>query len=179
MTTSRPSCPSGTRTAAAPFNRAAPTSQSVQNGYTTNIETPLENLEAALGNPGGKSQTWRSALVATQSFTTGWLKGATAAVNFRYRGPNILGFANRVDAKGVTRLDTSKPYKTESFILAGVRASSRLRSFGNTTSKIQFNANNVFNTKRMVLSRVYSDGTPRNYGRQPGREFILSYEVEH
>jgi hypothetical protein len=165
--------------ATAPFNRASPTSQTVQAGYVTNIETALDNLEATLGNPGGNSQTWRSALVATQSITEGRLKGATFGVNFRYRGPNILGFANLVDAKGVTRLDKSKPYKTESFILSGVMASYRFRSYGNTTSRLQINGNNIFNTKRMVLSRVYPDGTPRNYGRQPGREFVFSYEIEH
>ena len=165
--------------ASAPFNRATPGTQTAQGGYTTNIETALDNLEALLGNPGGNSQTWRSSLVVTQSITTGLLKGATIGANFRYRGPNILGFANLVDAKGITRLDKSKPYKTESFILSGVMASYRLRSYGNTTSKLQFNANNIFNTKRLVLSRVYPDGTPRNYGRQPGREFIFSYEIEH
>ncbi|MBL9189834.1 MAG: hypothetical protein JNK23_20300 [Opitutaceae bacterium] len=165
--------------ATAPFNRASPTAQTVQAAYVSTIEGALDNLQASLGNPGGNSQTWRSSLVATQSITEGRLKGATVGVNFRYRGPNILGFANLVDAKGVTRLDKSKPYKTEAFILTGVMASYRFRSYGNTTSKLQLNGNNIFNTKRMVLSRVYSDGTPRNYGRQPGREFILSYEIEH
>jgi hypothetical protein len=39
--------------------------------------------------------------------------------------------------------------------------------------------NNVFNTKRVFLTRTFPDGSPRNFGRQAGREFILSLDVEH
>jgi hypothetical protein len=41
------------------------------------------------------------------------------------------------------------------------------------------NANNIFNTERFFVTRVFDNGSPRNYGRQAGREFILSVDVEH
>ena len=38
--------------------------------------------------------------------------------------------------------------------------------------------NNVFNTNRVFVTRVFANGVPRNYGRQAGREFILSMDIE-
>ena len=51
------------------------------------------------------------------------------------------------------------------------------RSYG-TACRLQLNANNVFNTQRLFVTRTFLDGKPRNYGRQPGREFLLSLEIE-
>ncbi|PHX71442.1 MAG: hypothetical protein CK548_06745, partial [Opitutia bacterium] len=164
--------------ATTPYVALAPTAQTVQSAYGTLIENALDDIYAALGNPGGNSQTWRSSLVATRSFTTGRLKGTTLGANFRYRGPSILGFPNIVDAKGRTQLDKRSVYKSEDYILTGLMGSYRFRATGETTWKVQLNANNIFNTKRVVLSRVYPDGTPRSFGRQPGREFMLSVDVE-
>lgn len=153
--------------------------QTVQTAWTSLIEAPLDNIQERLGNPGGNAQTWRSSLVATRSFTEGWLKGASTSVNFRYRGPSIVGFPNRVDEKGNVRVDRDNPYKSEDYILTGAMASYRFRGFGDTAWRVQLNANNIFNAKRLYLTRTYSDGAPRNYGRQPGREFILSVNIEH
>jgi hypothetical protein len=49
----------------------------------------------------------------------------------------------------------------------------------NTSWRVQLNVNNVFNTSRVFLTRTFADGTPRNFGRQAGREFLLSLDVEH
>ena len=57
-------------------------------------------------------------------------------------------------------------------------ASYRFRGFGRTAWRVQLNANNIFNTQRLNRTRLYQDGTPRNFGRQPGREFILSFDLE-
>ena len=84
-----------------------------------------------------------------------------------------------VDAKGATRVDRDHPYKSDSNIVTGVMANYRFRGFGRTTWRVQLNANNIFNTERVLLTRVFDNGAPRNYGRQPGREFILSFDLEH
>jgi hypothetical protein len=42
----------------------------------------------------------------------------------------------------------------------------------------QLNVNNVFNTSRVFVSRTFANGAPRNYGRQAGREFLLSLDIE-
>jgi hypothetical protein len=153
--------------------------QTVEEAYTSLIAGPVDDVLASLGNPGANSQTWRSNLVATRSFTTGRLKGATVSANFRYRGPSIVGFANRIDEKGRVRLDRDHEYKSEGYVLTGLMANYRFRSFGKTAWRVQLNANNVFNTKRVFLTRTFADGTPRNFGRQAGREFILAVDVEH
>ena len=57
-------------------------------------------------------------------------------------------------------------------------ANYRFRGWGNTAWRVQVNANNIFNTQRLYLTRVYDNGAPRNFGRQPGREFIVSVEIE-
>ena len=153
--------------------------RSVEAAWNSLIQGPVDDVVANLGNPGGNSQTWRSNLVATRSFTTGRLKGAAVSANFRYRGPAIVGFANRIDEKGRTRLDRDKPYKSDGYVVTGLMANYRFRSFGKTACRVQLNANNVFNSSRVYLTRTYADGTPRNYGRQAGREFILAMDVEH
>ncbi len=152
--------------------------QTVEAAYNSMIQAPIDDVLANLGNPGGNSQTWRSNLVATRSFTTGRLKGATLSANFRYRGPSIVGFANKVDAKGRVRIDRDHEYKSEQYVLTGLMANYRFRGFGNTAWRVQLNANNVFNTRRVFLTRTFADGSPRNYGRQAGREFILTMDVE-
>ena len=153
--------------------------QTVEAAYNSLIAAPIADIQANLGNPGGNSQTWRSNLVATRSFTTGWLKGATTSVNFRYRGPSLVSFGNFVDARGRVRTDRDKPYYSDGYVLTGAMAAYRFRGFGNTFWRVQLNANNLFNTARVFLTRTFADGTPRNYGRQAGREFILSVDVEH
>jgi len=139
----------------------------------------VETVRANLGIQGGNSQTWRSNLVATRRITTGLLKGATLSANFRYRGPSIIGFPNRVDARGVTRADRSRPYKSEDYVLTGLMANYRFRSYGRTSWRVQLNTNNVFNTRRVFVTKTFTNGTPRNYGRQAGREFILTLDIEH
>ena len=153
--------------------------RTVEAAYNGLIQGPIDDVLASLGNPGGNSQTWRSNLVATRSFTTGRLKGATASVNFRYRGPSIVGVAHRIDDKGRVRLDRDKEYKSEQYVLTGLMANYRFRGYGRTSWRAQLNVNNVFNTKRVFLTRTFADGTPRNYGRQAGREFIVTLDVEH
>ena len=54
----------------------------------------------------------------------------------------------------------------------------RFRGAYGTTCRLQLNVNNVFNTERLFVTRAFADGRPRNYGRQAGREFILSLELE-
>ncbi len=152
--------------------------QTVEAAHASLIQGPIEDVQASLGNPGGNSQTWRSNLVVTRSFTTGRLKGATTSVNFRYRGPAIVGFANKTDARGRVRLDRDVEYKSEAYVLTGLMGSYRFRGFANTTCRVQLNVNNVFNTKRVFLTRTFADGSPRNFGRQAGREFILSMDLE-
>ncbi len=58
-------------------------------------------------------------------------------------------------------------------------ANYRFRGAGSTSWRVQLNVNNVFNTERVFVTRTFPDGTPRNYGRQAGREFILALELEH
>jgi hypothetical protein len=82
------------------------------------------------------------------------------------------------NSRSVTRTNRDNPYKSDDYILTGLMANYRFRGPGNTAWRVQANANNVFNTARLYLTRVYDDGTPRNFGRQPGREFILSINVE-
>jgi hypothetical protein len=153
--------------------------QTVEQAYNSLILGPVEDIRASLGAPGLNQQGWRSNLVATRVFTTGRLKGATLSANFRYRGPSIVGFANLTDARGRVRLDRDKEYTSEGYVLTGLMGNYRFRSFANTTWRVQLNANNVFNTKRVFLTRTFADGSPRNFGRQAGREFILSVDVEH
>ena len=146
---------------------------------TLKRRTLSEDVNAATSvNPGGNSQTWRSNLVATRSFTTGWFKGAATSVNLRYRGPSVVGFANLIDAKGKTRTDRDHAYKSDGYVLTGLMANYRFRGFGNTSWRVQLNANNVFNTERVFVTRTFANGAPRNYGRQAGREFLLSVDVE-
>ncbi|MES2695683.1 MAG: hypothetical protein V4773_19575, partial [Verrucomicrobiota bacterium] len=83
--------------------------RSVEAAYNALLVGPRDDIEANLGNPGNNSQTWRSNLVATRNFTQGWLRGASASANFRYRGPSIVGFANRIDEKG--RVFTSETFR--------------------------------------------------------------------
>ena len=96
--------------------------QTVEQAYNSLIAGPIDDVLASLGNPGANSQTWRSNFVATHSFTRGRLKGATVSTNFRYRGPSVVGFANKLDAKGRVRLDRDKEYKSEGYILTGLMA---------------------------------------------------------
>ena len=117
--------------------------------------------------------------MATRIFTEGRLKGAATSINFRYRGPRVIGFPTVADAKGVLHVDRDNPYKSDSSIVTGLMANYRFRGFGATNWRVQANANNIFNTERVLLTRVFDNGAPRNYGRQPGREFILSVTVEH
>jgi hypothetical protein len=153
--------------------------QTVQSAHDTMIDAAFDTVQASLGAVGSNAQTWRSSLVVTHLVTEGRLKGASASVNFRYRGPSIVGFANRTDDRGIVRADRDQPYKSDDFLLTGVMASYRFRGFGHTAWRVQANANNIFNTARLYLTRTFADGSPRSYGRQAGREFILSVEVEH
>ena len=151
----------------------------VESAYSALIADSIDTIRDNLGNPGGNSQTWRSNLVATRMFTEGWLKGASASVNFRYRGPRIIGFPLVPATGGGTRADRDNPYKSDDYLLTGAMVNYRFRGPGNTAWRVQLNANNIFNTARLYLTRVFDDGVPRNYGRQPGREFVLSIDIEH
>lgn len=44
--------------------------------------------------------------------------------------------------------------------------------------RLQPNANNIFNTSRVFVTRTFANGAPRNYGRQAGREFLLTLDLE-
>jgi outer membrane receptor protein involved in Fe transport len=90
----------------------------------------------------------------------------------------VVGFANKT-VNGKVRLDRDKEYTSEGYVLTGLLANYRFRRFGNLLWRVQLNVNNVFNTKRVFLTRTFADGSPRNYGRQAGREALLSVEVEH
>ena len=57
-------------------------------------------------------------------------------------------------------------------------ANYRFRGFANSTCRVQLNVNNVFNTERVFVTRTFANGVPRNYGRQAGREFLLSLDIE-
>lgn len=151
---------------------------SIESAYNSLIAGPIETIREALGNPGGNSQTWRSNLVATHMVTEGRLKGAAASINFRYRGPRIIGFPTQTDARGRAHVLRDDPYKSGSSLVTGLMANYRFRSFGHTAWRVQLNANNVFNSDRVYITRVFDNGAPRNYGRQPGREFILSIDIE-
>lgn len=152
--------------------------RTVEAAYNALIQSPVDDIQASLGNPGGNSQTWRSNAVITRSFTAGRLAGASASVNFRYRGPSAIGFPNKIDAKGRTRTDRDHPYYSRGYVLTGLMANYRFRGFGNTSCRLQLNANNVFNTSRVFVTRTFTNGVPRNYGRQAGREFLLSLDLE-
>ena len=152
--------------------------RTVEAAYNALIQSPIDDIRASLGNPGGNSQTWRSNLVATQSFTEGRLKGASTSLNFRYRGPAAIGFPNKIDAKGKTRTDRDHPFYSKGYVLTGLMANYRFRGYGGTSCRVQLNANNVFNTSRVFLTRTYANAAPRNYGRQAGREFLLSFDIE-
>ena len=160
-------------------NAAYDTTRSVEAAYAGLIQGPVDDIMASLGNPGGNSQTWRSNLVATRSFTEGRLKGMSTSVNLRYRGPSVVGFPNVVDAKGKVRTDRDHPYYSEGYVLTGVMANYRFRGFGGTSCRLQLNANNIFNQSRVFLTRTFANGAPRNYGRQAGREFVLAMDLEH
>ncbi len=152
--------------------------RSVEAAHTQLIQGPLDDIQASLGNPGGNSQTWRSNLVVTRSFTVGRLKGVTTSANFRYRAPSVIGFPNKIDAKGRTRTDRDKPYYSERYLLTGLMANYRFRAFANSSCRVQLNVNNVFNTERVFVTRTFANGAPRNYGRQAGREFVLTFDLE-
>jgi len=152
--------------------------RTVEAAHTSLIQDPIDTIQASLGNPGGNSQTWRSNLVATRSFTEGRLKGASTSVNFRYRGPSVVGFPDKIDAKGRTRINRDNPYYSERYVVTGVMANYRFRAWAGASCRVQLNVNNVFNSSRVFVSRTFANGTPRNYGRQAGREFILSFDVE-
>ncbi len=152
--------------------------RTVEAAHSQLIQGPLDDIQASLGNPGGNSQTWRANLVATHSFTEGRLKGASASLNFRYRGPSVVGFPNKIDAKGRTRTDRDNPYYSERYVLTGLMANYRFRGFAGSSCRVQLNVNNVFNTNRVFVSRTFANGAPRNYGRQAGREFLLSLDIE-
>ncbi|MFM7751690.1 MAG: hypothetical protein ACKPB0_14870, partial [Opitutaceae bacterium] len=124
------------------------------------------------------AQTWRSSLVATQGFSTGRIKGASISANFRYRDPSIIGFPNKVDAKGKVRTDRDRAYMSDAYVITGLMANYRFRGAYGTSCRLQLNVNNVFNTARLFVTRTFLDGSPRNYGRQAGREFVLSLDVE-
>lgn len=152
--------------------------RSVEAAYVQLIQYPLEDIQASLGEQGGNTQTWRSSLVATQSFSTGRLKGVSVSANFRYRGPSVLGFPTYIDARGKTRSDRENPYLSKGYVLTGLMTNYRFRGAYGTSCRLQLNANNVFNTQRLFVTRTFLDGKSRNYGRQPGREFLLSLEIE-
>ena len=160
--------------ATAPYD----TTRTVEEAWNAFILNPVEDVRSSLGNAANNSQTWRSNLVVTRSFTEGRLKGASASANFRYRGPSIIGFPNKVDARGRTLVDRDKPYYSERYLITGLMASYRFRAFANTSCRVQLNVNNVFNTNRVFVSRAFPNGAPRNYGRQAGREFVLSLDLE-
>ncbi|MEY4006308.1 MAG: hypothetical protein RLZZ221_2404, partial [Verrucomicrobiota bacterium] len=159
---------------AAPYDAT----RTVESAFTQLIQGPLDDISASLGEQGGNAQTWRSSLVATQGFSTGRLKGASISANFRYRGPSIIGFPNKVDAKGKVRTDRDRPYMSDAYVITGLMANYRFRGAYGTSCRLQLNVNNVFNTARLFVTRTFLDGSPRNYGRQAGREFILSLDVE-
>ena len=152
--------------------------RTVEAAHAQLIQSPLDDIQASLGNPGGNSQTWRSNAVVTRSFTEGRLKGASTSVNFRYRAPSAIGFPNKIDAKGKVRTDRENPYYSGRYVLTGLMANYRFRGFANSTCRVQLNANNVFNTARVFVTRTFTNGVPRNYGRQAGREFLLSLDIE-
>ena len=77
------------------------------------------------------------------------------------------------------RLDIRNASGSDGYVITGLMANYRFRSLGKTAWRVQLNANNIFNSSRVYLTRTYSDGAPRNYGRQAGREFILAMDVEH
>jgi outer membrane receptor protein involved in Fe transport len=64
-------------------------------------------------------------------------------------------------------------------LLTGAMVNYRFRGPGATSWRLQLNVNNIFNTQRLYLTRTFNDGSPRNFGRQPGREFIFSVDLEH
>ena len=152
--------------------------RSVESTFTQLIQAPLEDIQASLGEQGANSQTWRSSLVATQGFSSGRLKGISVSANFRYRGPSVIGFDNKVDANGKVRTDRARPYLSDAYILTGLMANYRFRGAYGTSCRLQLNVNNVFNTERIFLTKVYVGGIARNYGRQAGREFLLSLDIE-
>lgn len=159
-------------------NAAYDPTRSVESAFTQLIQGPLDDIQASLGEQGGNSQTWRSSLVATQSFSSGRLKGISLSANFRYRGPSVVGFPTKVDAKGKVRTDRDHPYLSDGYVLTGLMANYRFRGAYGTACRLQLNANNIFNTERLFVTRTYLDGSARNYGRQAGREFLLSLEIE-
>ena len=152
--------------------------RTVESAHTQLIQGPLDDIAASLGEQGGNAQTWRSSLVATKSFSSGWLQGAALSANFRYRGASIIGFPTKVDAKGRVRTDRDNPYMSDAYVITGLMANYRFRAGYGTAARLQLNVNNVFNTQRLFVTRAFADGRPRNYGRQAGREFILSLELE-
>jgi len=151
--------------------------RTVEEAWNAFILNPIEDVRASLGNASNNSQTWRSNLVATHSFNEGRLKGATASVNFRYRAPSIVGFPNKVDDRGRTRVDRDNPYYSERYLITGLMANYRFRAAG-TACRVQLNVNNIFNTSRVFVTRTFANGAPRNYGRQAGREFVLTLDIE-
>ncbi len=150
----------------------------MEEAWTALLLNPIEDVRASLGNASNNSQTWRSNLVATRSFTVGRLKGITTSVNFRYRAPSIVGFPNKVDARGRTRVDRDNPYYSERYLITGLMAGYRFRALAGSFCRVQLNVNNVFNTARVFVTRTFTDGSPRNYGRQAGREFVLTFDLE-
>ena len=152
--------------------------RTVESAHTQLIQGPLDDIAASLGEQGGNAQTWRSSLVATKSFSSGWLQGAALSANFRYRGASIIGFPTKLDAKGRVRTDRDNPYMSDAHVITGLMANYRFRAGYGTAARVQLNVNNVFNTQRLFVTRAFADGRPRNYGRQAGREFILSLELE-
>jgi hypothetical protein len=159
-------------------NAAYDPTRSVESAFTQLIQGPLDDIAASLGEQGGNAQTWRSSLVATRTFSEGRLKGASVSANFRYRGPSIIGFPTKVDSKGRVRTDRDRPYQSDAYVITGLMTNYRFRGGYGTFCRLQLNVNNVFNTERLFVTRVFTDGRPRNYGRQAGREFILSLDVE-
>ncbi len=147
-----------------------------RNYFRTTIETDAYNTERFSLVSGANAVQF--GLGGAAGTAEGWLQGASLSANFRYRGASLIGFPTKLDTKGRVRTDRDNPYMSDAYVITGLMANYRFRAGNGTAARLQLNVNNVFNTQRLFVTRAFADGRPRNYGRQAGREFILSLELE-
>lgn len=152
--------------------------ETVEAAYNRLVDNPRDDTANGLGMTGANSPSWRANFVANYTFTSGRLRGGSIGANGRYRGASIIGFGEYRDEKGRPFADRSIVWRSETYTLFGATGGYRFKLF-NANWRGQLNVNNLFDDAKVVISRAFPDGRPRNYGRQPGREYILSFDVEY
>ena len=152
--------------------------------YESIVGLNLDNLVGSLGPIGDNAQTWRANLITNYSFTAGRLAGLTLGGTVRYRGKTRVGYGLRVEgndpaspADNILVPDYDKPYFYDAYAIYGAMVGYKVKLFKKSV-RFQLNVNNVTDDATVVVAQSNPNGPPRLYGRQPGREWVLSCDWE-